>query len=169
MQVDYKTDGGESANAEYLKYAGQVVGTTIDPRTLLSTDYFNAFNEVIMLIDMMADMPEVLEDIRAWKFRSYQEHFQESGLSFGPLAIEAYLHSPAETRKKFDALIDVIRQTIEEAASKLAVPDSSNSADKIKFMATGYARHLHALIETGSGIVHGAEMKLDQLGIDKIF
>ena len=51
--------------AMYDAYRERVVGTTIDSFTLLSTDYFNSFNEVIMLLGMVPAMPAMLDDVRA--------------------------------------------------------------------------------------------------------
>jgi hypothetical protein len=153
----------------YEEYRTRVIGTTIDDRTLLSTDYFNSFNEVVMLLGMLGDMPEVLDDIRAWTFRTYEEHFRESQLSFGPLAIEAYAKSPADVRKRFEALIVELRQTIDEACKILKPATTEDELCRLKLIATDYSNRLQNLIEMGSGIVHGAGIEIDQSAIDKIF
>jgi hypothetical protein len=135
----------------------------------LSTDYFNSFNEIVMLLGMVGDMPEVLEDIRAWTFRSYEEHFFHSGLSFGPLAIEAYAHAPADVRQRFDSLIRDLRQAIEDARMHLKPAGDEPARARLKLDAARYSSHLQGLIETGSGIVHGADMKIGQTEVDKMF
>ena len=38
----------------------------INPRTGLATDYLNHFNEAIMLLEMIPDMPECAEDFLTW-------------------------------------------------------------------------------------------------------
>jgi hypothetical protein len=63
-------------DAEYLKYQKLVVGKNINPQTLLATDYLNHFNEIHMLLDMLADMPDCLDDIINWEAISYQKHFE---------------------------------------------------------------------------------------------
>ncbi|HEY5598367.1 MAG TPA: hypothetical protein VIK47_06140, partial [Kiloniellales bacterium] len=55
-----------------------VRGKNIHEDTLLATDYLNHFNEVIMLIGMIPDMPECLRDAQAWQPKSYEEHFRDS-------------------------------------------------------------------------------------------
>ena len=82
----------------------RLAGTTIDPASLLSTDYFNHFNEPIMLLGMLPDMPEMLDDIDGWQFVTYCEHFTHSGLGFAQLAIEAYDAAPPDLRKRLDKL-----------------------------------------------------------------
>ena len=96
-------------------YRERVQGTTIDSSTLLSTDYFNLFNEVIMLLGMLPDMPDMLDEVAAWQFKSYSQHFAESGLAFAPLAIEAYPHAPPATLIAFEQNIDRMHTTVEEA------------------------------------------------------
>ena len=43
----------------------------INPRTGLATDYLNHFNEAIMLLEMIPDMPECAEDFLTWTPLSY--------------------------------------------------------------------------------------------------
>jgi hypothetical protein len=100
----------------YDDFRTRVVATTIDGTTLLSTDYFNIFNEVTMLLGMLPDMPEMLEDIAAWRFRSYAEHFRDSGLPFAPLAIEAYAQVPPATRERFEETIAQLRARLRRAS-----------------------------------------------------
>jgi len=143
--------------------------TTIDSTTLLSTDYFNHFNEVIMLMSMLADMPEMLDDIKAWAPKTYQQHFQGSGLHFAPIAIDAYEHVPAEFRGPFDQTVDELNMTIAEAVAML--DDLKDDQDQFAFMATDYWQRLQRLVDRGSAIVHGSfeNCTLDQSAIDDLF
>src|SRR5947208_15130199 len=67
----------------------------INPRTGLATDYLNHFNEAIMLLEMVPDMPECAEDFLTWSPLSYAEHFWASNFKARDLAIEAYELSDA--------------------------------------------------------------------------
>ncbi len=42
--------------------AAQLRAANINPRTGLATDYLNHFNEAVMLLEMVPDMPECAED-----------------------------------------------------------------------------------------------------------
>src|SRR3979411_1781123 len=70
----------------------------INPRTGLATDYLNHFNEAIMLLEMVPDMPECAEDFLTWSPLSYAEHFWASNFKARDLAIEAYELSDAKTK-----------------------------------------------------------------------
>ena len=74
----------------------------INPRTGLATDYLNHFNEAIMLLEMIPDMPECAEDFLAWHPLSYREHFTASNFKARDLAIEAYDSADPDIRAEFD-------------------------------------------------------------------
>ena len=47
----------------------------INPRTGLATDYLNHFNEAVMLLEMIPDMPECADDFLEWHPLSYARAF----------------------------------------------------------------------------------------------
>ena len=72
--------------------------------TGLATDYLNHFNEAIMLLEMVPDMPECAEDFLTWTPLSYAEHFGASNFKARDLAIEAYEIADPNLRANFDHL-----------------------------------------------------------------
>jgi hypothetical protein len=150
--------------------AARVAPTTIDDGTFLSTDYFNAFNEVIMLLGMMPDMPEMFDEVRGWHFRTYEEHFQESGLGIAPLAIEAYHHVEPPVRAEFERNIAQLRLTVETARETLAQMMDQGELERFKYSAIDYSMQLQALVDAGSAIVHGGTNQVsEQCAIDDLF
>jgi len=151
----------------------RVRDTTIDDRTLLSTDYFNHFNEVIMLLSMVGDMPDMLDEITAWTPKTYKQHFEDSGLAFAPLAIEAYDVVPSEYRVPFDETVNEMNSLIVEAVATLS--PMRDDPEMLGFTAADYWQRLQALVDRGSAIVHGSvgdsnpAATLDQSQIDDLF
>src|SRR5438270_13934262 len=86
--------------------AAQLKAANINPRTGLATDYLNHFNEAIMLLEMVPDMPECAEDFLTWTPLSYAEHFVASNFKDRDLAIEAYEMTEPTIRAEFDKLTD---------------------------------------------------------------
>ena len=82
--------------------AAQLRAANINPRTGLATDYLNHFNEAIMLLEMIPDMPECAEDFLDWQPLSYREHFTASNFKARDLAIAAYESADAGIRAEFD-------------------------------------------------------------------
>lgn len=150
-------------------YRQKVAGTNIDARSLLSTDYFNHFNSVIMLFGMLPDAPELLDDIDAWQFLNYIDHFKTSNLDFSPLAIEAYEHAPSNLRDQFNRKAEEIRIFIE--VSRLGLRRLCENGGKEKFadMALRVSRELQHMVDAGGAIVHGNDHSMDQSAIDRMF
>src|SRR3978361_1983010 len=86
----------EAARAALLRAAN------INPRTGLAPDYLNHFNEAVMLLEMIPDMPECAEDFFRWRPLSYAEHFTASHFRARDLAISAYNSTDEHIRTEFD-------------------------------------------------------------------
>src|SRR5262245_22293051 len=80
----------------------------INPVTRLATDYLNHFNEAIMLLEMIPDMPECVDDFLIWEPMSYPDHFRYSNFKGRDLAIAAYDAADPEIRARFDGLCDTL-------------------------------------------------------------
>src|SRR3954467_5562004 len=89
------TTGSSEARAAELRAAN------INPRTGLATDYLNHFNEAIMLLEMIPDMPECAEEFVDWRPLSYREHFAASTFRARELAIAAYDAADPVVRGEF--------------------------------------------------------------------
>ncbi len=149
-------------------YRKLVAGTNIDPRSMLSTDYFNHFATVIMLFNMAANDPVQLREIDKWKFVSYSQHFSRSELDFASLAVKAYEFSPVAVREQFDAQVERIRLSVERARLELHRLLKAGDKEKFAELARIAAAELQQMVDTGAAIVHGyASLKQD--AIDKLF
>src|SRR5438874_9937128 len=82
--------------------AARLRAANINPCTGLATDYLNHYNEAIMLLEMIPDIPDCAEDFLAWYPLSYAEHFTLSNFRARDLAIEAYESADTKTRAEFD-------------------------------------------------------------------
>ena len=146
-------------------------GRNINPETLLATDYLNHFNEVVMLIEMSADMPDCVEDVVCWEPISYEEHFLRSGFAAKELAVLAYENSPSKYREPFDMIVEQANRLAGEAATRLteAIGDGKNfDPPVVAEMARKYTDTLRRLVDMASGIIHGHETQTDQSEIAAI-
>ena len=132
-------------------------GANINATSFLATDYLNHFNEVVMLLEMAADMPEMLEDAAEWQPKSYSEHFADSGFAQADLAIEAYDHCPAAYRTPFDAQVDelnlLVLCTLEEAQAAQA--DASLDGSYTAGLIGARIETMRAALARLNGIIHG--------------
>lgn len=150
-------------------FKDRVVGTNIDPRSLLSTDYFNHFNEVVMMLGMVGDMPEILDEIDLWDYKSYREHFMESGLGFAPLAIECYEVAAPDLRDRFEKIATQMSMLIVETRVRLRQVYEAGEMDRFKDMANLHSMELQGMIDDGGAVVHGYNEAFDQESIDEMF
>lgn len=143
-------------------------GTNINEQTLLATDYLNHLNEPIMLFEMVADVPDLLEELVTWEPKSYADHFADSTFTDKDLAIEAYAIAPAIYKDAFDETIDNAKRCIETAIEALSTLCEQGREDEVRIVATEVSEILGNLIGKASSIINGQVDRVDQTEIDKI-
>ncbi|MBT3660799.1 MAG: hypothetical protein HOB37_06510 [Rhodospirillaceae bacterium] len=162
-----ENDGG-TAQAAYEAMRQKTEGSNLDPTTLLATDYLNHFNEIVMLLEMVADMPEILEDVKEWQPKSYKDHFRDSTIADRGIAVEAYDVVLDIYKVPFETTVSQINNTIQSAVSKLERDLESGNADLVRENSTSLSRVIQRLMDTASAIIHGSAQTLDQSEIDNL-
>ena len=141
--------------------AAQLKAANINPRTGLATDYLNHFNEAVMLLEMIPDMPECAEDFLAWTPLSYAEHFHASNFKDRDLAIEAYESADARVRTEFDKLTSSMTSILTAVGSAMREARQDKTRATLAEQATGWVKPLVAL---AGGIINGgAEADVDYI------
>lgn len=156
----------ESDDPGYAAMSASVAGRNINPQTLLATDYLNHFNEIIMLLEMVPDMPDMLEDCRAWAPKSYADHFRDSSFSDKDLAIAAYEHAPTRFREPFEQTIGQMNELVMLTMDRME--EVLDDADQLRTRVKTASRALQRLIDVASAIIHGNEIALHQDEIDQL-
>ncbi len=153
-------------DAEFSAWQKKVEGTNISSTTLLATDYLNHFNEIVMLLEMVPDMPDMIEDCKEWAPKSYQEHFRESAFSDRELAIEAYEHVPAKFRQPFEETIEHLNTIVGHAVSQLETIIETGDDELLRVTAGAVTTSLQKFMDVASGIIHGSAKTMSQDEID---
>ncbi len=144
-------------------------GTNINEVTLLATDYLNHFNEFVMLLDLVAESPELHDMLCDWNPKSYIAHFAESGFSDKELAIEAYALAPPLYRDQFDQTVrqlDTLITTVQKEVRNLngdVIPERILDAMKTS------AQEIRRLVDVASAVTNGIETTSRQDEIDQMF
>lgn len=141
------------------RWADRLQGTNINPVTLLATDYLNHFNEVIMLIEMVADMPDMIEEVLAWEPKSYPQHFADSGFKDKDLAIEAYEAAPEDLKAQFDALVACLNGNIFKTQQRFKNIDPEAPGEILAEEVRVAVDRFHRLVEMISSVVNGGTVK----------
>src|SRR5437763_6066040 len=126
----------DEARAEQLRAAN------INPRTGLATDYLNHFNEAIMLLEMVPDMPECAEDFLTWSPLSYAEHFWASNFKARDLAIEAYELSDAKV--EFDNIAATMTSILTAVGTAMREAKQDKTRATLAEQATAWVKPLVA-------------------------
>jgi hypothetical protein len=141
-----QTGPDEAARAARLRAAN------INPRTGLATDYLNHFNEAVMLLEMVPDMPECAEDFLLWYPLSYREHFTASNFKARDLAIEAYESANASIRAEFDNITSAMTSILTAVGAAMREAHQDKTRATLAEQATGWVKPLVAL---AGGIING--------------
>jgi len=162
------TDNSDHSQSEsdLAHWRAKVAGGLINPDTLLATDYMNHFNEVMMLIEMLPDMPDMLPDCAAWQPKSYPQHFLECRLDYGPLAAEAYKHVPASIKTPFELTIAQLNAVIGLTVKRAAAAIANNADHETRFAVSAGIATMRKLNETLASIINGSQQTMDQSHID---
>jgi hypothetical protein len=147
-----KAGGDQDARAALLRAAN------INPRTGLATDYLNHFNEAIMLLEMIPDMPECAEDFLSWQPLSYREHFTASHFRARDLAIEAYDSADAGIRTEFDNITSAMTSILTAVSGAMREVRQDKTRATLAEQATGWVK---PLVMLAGGIINGRGSEAD--------
>ena len=147
--VETATIGGADDVSE-----SRLVAANIHPETLLATDYLNHFNEVVMLVDMLPEMPDCAPDVVDWQPRSYVEHFRASRFRERELAIRAYDRVEPARRAAFEATV----ASIDAAIRDLQALITHASMDRLPLRRIGDLAEMRIkpLLAHAMGLINGA-------------
>jgi hypothetical protein len=151
--VDQRDDGLPEVNGPLVLSPEALRAANINPATGLATDYLNHFNEITMLLGLVPDMPEVMDEIRAWCPSSYEQHFARSGFTGRALAIAAYRATDPAIRTALDETVASLEAAIGDVVAAL---DAAPPEVYPGIVACAEAE-IRPLMGRASAIIHGVE------------
>jgi hypothetical protein len=138
----------------------------INPHTGLATDYLNHFNEAIMLLEMIPDMPECTSDFLEWQPATYCEHFMRSNFKARELAVRAYELVSPDLKAEFDGVTDTMTSILKAVGDAMREASQDKTRIILAEQATGWVKPLLAL---AGSMINGAGQKADeQADVDQI-
>ena len=172
---------------EQMALQGRLAAANINPASFLATDYLNHYNEIVMLLEMVPDMPELIEDCNDWSPKSYSQHFLDSGFAAKDLAVEAYRIAPDVIRSPFEKVcgdmdrliigtLDGLKKVgaVERGLTDAARAVIQNRVDQVQTMLMTLNQLIHGTVITPAAItpetiVEEDETAQTQADIDKLF
>jgi hypothetical protein len=132
--------------------AAELRAANINPRTGLATDYLNHFNEAIMLLEMIPDMPECSSDFLEWRPLSYAEHFHASNFKARELAISAYESADPAIRAEFDQLTSTMTSILTAVGQAMREASQDKTRARLAEQATAWVK---PLVMAAGGVING--------------
>ena len=146
----------------------------VNPESGLANDYLNVFNELVMLVEQLPMMPELIDDITAWRPISYEDYFRKSNLPGRAIALDNYQKLAPDLRQAFEEVVDELDRcaTGNVAAIRIAYR-RARERDPAAFdeLCSRAASALHVLLARATNIVNfgaareaeNAQMRADRL------
>src|ERR1700722_8541918 len=132
--------------------AAQLRAANINPRTGLATDYLNHFNEAIMLLEMIPDIPDCADDFLEWRPLSYAEHFTASNFKARDLAISAYEAADPTIRGEFEHITCTMTSILTAVGAAMREAQQDKTRARLAEQATGWVK---PLVAAAGGIING--------------
>lgn len=160
MSIQYQSKDTpviDMENPQYLSLKERASGTNVNEQTLLATDYLNHFNEVVMLLEIIPDMPELLEDAHAWVPKSYKDHFRDSTIADKDLAIEAYDFVPTIYRDAFENAVGQLDTMVIYSLGNIEKDIAGGNMDQVRENVSTTSIALQRAMDVVSGIINGRQ------------
>lgn len=169
MSTELPLDGIPEEEAErYLVWRVRVVGLNINNKTLLATDYANHFNEIVMLIEMIPDMPDMIEDCKEWAPKGYQQHFVDVNFPDHEIVVEAYENIPTKYRERFEGTVEQLNNLILTGLDEIQKAVDGGDDDLLRRRCKAVHGALEKLTVILNGLIHGNGTTMDQAEIDDL-
>ena len=142
--------------------AAQLQAANINPRTGLATDYLNHFNEAVMLLEMIPDMPDCAADFLDWHPLSYREHFAASNFKARDLAISAYEAADPVIRGEFDHITSAMASILATVSTAMRQVRHDESRARLAEQAAGWVK---PLVMLAGGVINGGGSDADAVDL----
>jgi hypothetical protein len=146
------TEHAPPAGLEGEARAAQLRAANINPRTGLATDYLNHFNEAVMLLEMIPDIPECVDDFLEWHPLSYAEHFTASNFKARDLAISAYESADPAIRAEFDQLSNTMTSILTAVGQAMREANQDKTRARLAEQAIHWVK---PLVMAAGGVING--------------
>ena len=112
--------------------AEALAAANVHPETGLATDYLNHFNEVVMLIEMLADMPDFADEVLTWEPVAYEEHFERTGYVGKETVVAAYRAADHTLKAYLETVVAALNDELTDAQVLVQAGDLAGAAAMAK-------------------------------------
>jgi len=125
----------------------------------LATNYLNHYIEILLLLEMLPDMPECFEDIRIWRPMSYCDHVARSGLPNNEIVLKAYSAVDEARRHQLKRAAQDADHGVERLINRAGTAVDLNDPELLRQIAEDAKEFLTPMIERLTGIITPSALK----------
>lgn len=154
LSEDHNADYG-CAMADSLESRAMAL---VNPASGLANDFLNVYNEILMLIELLPTMPELADDIAAWRPASYRAYFLQSPLPGSDRALAVYGRLEPSFRALFEASVEKLAEcgvAAADAISRAVAAGAGDCGDQIAQVCAQSAARLR-------GRLHATELLISR-------
>ncbi len=147
----------------------------VNPNSGIANDYLNHFNEILLLIENLPVLlPEMVEEIMAWKPVNYRDYFTKSALPGGTQALQIYDSLDRKFRDDFDSMVALLDQIVLHSidiVSQNRLPDGSLDPEGIEDVCEQLAADMRIVLGRAADLVnfgHAPPLERPQEMADRI-
>ncbi|WKW50632.1 hypothetical protein [Rhodomicrobium lacus] len=134
----------------------------INPTSGIANDFLNQYNEALLLIENLPVLlPEMIDELLAWKPKSYVAYFESSPLSGGDIAITVYQLIDVDFRNAFEKQLALLNAITQQAIYLIRVMQSKAgelTSENVEGFCRVIAKRLRIEIEKAVDLVnHGID------------
>lgn len=119
----------------------------------LATNYLNHYIEILLLLEILPDMPECFEDALRWKPMTYKAHVMQSGLPNNDIVLRAYAIVDEERRNKLAMVAEEANALLEILMARAGAAIDKNDSSALKEVAAEAKEMLSPLIQRMTGLI----------------
>jgi hypothetical protein len=139
----------------------------VNPASGIANDYLNHFNEILLLIENLpALLPEMIDEILAWKPVSYRQYFTDSPLPGSVKTLEIYDSLDEEFRADFESMVTILDKIILDSIKVVTDarrPDGTLNPDDVADVCETLSAKLRLVLDRTADLVnHGYAPPLER-------
>ncbi|MEJ2124543.1 MAG: hypothetical protein P8Y67_04865 [Alphaproteobacteria bacterium] len=139
----------------------------VNPASGVANDYMNHFNEILLMIENLpALLPEMVDELLAWKPVSYRAYFEGSPLPGSAEVLKIYDDLEEDFRHDFESMVELLDKIILESISMIANhrrEDGTIEAEEIDETCARLSAQLRTVLDRTADLVnHGYAPPLER-------
>jgi hypothetical protein len=133
----------------------------VNPASGLANDFLNVYNEILMLIEMLPMMPELVDDIVAWRPSSYRAYFMQSQLPGRQAALDAYARLEPSFRALFEASVEKLAEcgvSAVGAVERAVASGACDGGEQIEHVCADYVSRIRRRLQSTEQLVNAGRV-----------